>query len=134
MTGYRLLIRLAESPVGRALIGLVFAHMSFAIPVRRLRETRTLLAFHHPSPGYPIHILLVPKKALPNLMALGEADAEFLADLFSTMQSLVAELGLERSGYRLIANGGPYQEIAQLHFHLISESQAGREKSDAPRG
>jgi diadenosine tetraphosphate (Ap4A) HIT family hydrolase len=33
----------------------------------------------------------------------------------------VSELELERAGYRLVVNGGKYQDVAQLHFHLISE-------------
>lgn len=97
--------------------------MSFLIPVNRLRETETLLAFHHPKPSYPIHILLVPKRALPNLAALSPSDTAFLTDLFQTVQSLVRELELESTGYRLIANGGAYQDVPQLHFHLISEKQ-----------
>src|SRR5262252_5606752 len=117
-------MRLARSPLARAVTaavaGQVFAHMSFAIPVHRLRETATLLAFHHPRPSYPVHILLVPKKALPGLAALTPADADFLLELFATVQSLVAELHLEAAGYRLVANGGEYQDFPQLHFHLIS--------------
>ena len=115
-------MRLARSAPARALLGQVFAHMSFALPVHRLRETPTLLAFHHPQPSYPVHILLVPKKALPSLAALTPADAPFLLDLFAAVQSLVVELGLEQTGYRLIANGGSYQTLPQLHFHLISEA------------
>jgi histidine triad (HIT) family protein len=117
-------MRLARFPPARALVGQVFAHMSFALPVHRLRETATLLAFHHPQPAYPLHILLVPKKALASLAALTPADAQFMLDLFSTVQSLVAEFGLEHTGYRLITNGGPYQAVPQLHFHLISDSAA----------
>ncbi len=114
------LLRLARFPLTRRLIGLLFARMSFLLPVKRLRETDTLLAFPHPRPGYPLHILLVPKRAIPNLTALTPADADFTADLFSILQSLVAEFDLQRHGYRLIANGGPYQDVPQLHFHLIS--------------
>jgi histidine triad (HIT) family protein len=99
--------------------------MSFAIPVKRLRETETLLAFHHPSPAYPLHILIVPKKALRGLGDLTGADVDFLTDLVHVVQGLVAEFKLEQTGYRLIANGGQYQEIPQLHFHLISEASAG---------
>lgn len=95
--------------------------MSFALPLQRLRETKTLVAFHHPKPSYPIHILIMPKKALRSLADLGEADTAFLAELFQTVQSLVAELQLESAGYRLIVNGGKYQDVPQLHFHLISE-------------
>lgn len=115
------LLRLARSPVARFFIGWIFAHMSFALPLQRLRETETLVAFHHPKPAYPTHILIVPKKALRSLADIGETDSAFLADLFQTAQSLVAELQLESAGYRLIVNGGKYQDVPQLHFHLISE-------------
>jgi len=98
--------------------------MSFAIPVHRLRETNSLIAFHHPQPTYPLHILLVPKKGIASLTDLGPADTDFLSDLFSTVQSLVAEFNLGETGYRLIANGGQYQEIPQLHFHLVSDIPA----------
>lgn len=95
--------------------------MSFAIPVQRLRETRSLIAFYHPQPTYPVHILLVPKKALASLSVLTPTDAPFLVDLFQTVQDLVKELGLESGGYRLIVNGGRYQDVPQLHFHLVSD-------------
>lgn len=113
-------LRLARSPAGRFLVGWIFANMTFALPVQRLRETETLLAFYHPRPAYPVHILLVPKKALAGLEALGPDDGPFLADLMGTVQSLVTELKLEAEGYRLIANGGRFQDVPQLHFHLVS--------------
>ena len=95
-------------------------HLPFAIPVERLRETDSLMAFFHPRPDYPCHILLVPKKAIRSLADLDPADP-FLADLVSAAQSLVAEYHLP--AYRLIVNGGEYQEFPHLHFHLISNQQ-----------
>ena len=94
--------------------------MSFAVPVKRLRETETLLAFHHPQPSYPVHVLIVPKKAIASLDELTSADDPFLAEVFRVSQELVKELDLAQSGYRLIVNGGEYQDVPQLHFHLIS--------------
>jgi histidine triad (HIT) family protein len=96
--------------------------MSFALPVDRLRETSTLLAFHHPRPSYPLHILLVPKKPIPTLIALDPtADGDFLTDLYSTAQSLIEQFHLAEGGYRLIVNGGKYQDFPYLHFHLVSD-------------
>ena len=97
--------------------------MSFAIPVQRLRETAWVLAFHHPKPAYPFHVLIVPKKAIASLLDLGPEDAELLSDIFSTARSLVKEYHLQ--GYRLVANGGDFQDFPQLHFHLISGTTAG---------
>lgn len=95
--------------------------MSFVIPVERLRETDTLVAFHHPKPSHPIHILLVPKRKLPNLTAVTPTDADFLTDLYRIVQKLVVEFDLEKPGYTLLVNGGAYQDVPHLHFHLISE-------------
>lgn len=94
--------------------------MNFAIPAKRLSETETLLAFYHPQPSYPFHVLLVPKKAVASLEEFDPTDTAFLADLFSTVQSLVNEFRLP--AYRLIVNSGDYQDFPQLHFHLISPS------------
>jgi histidine triad (HIT) family protein len=120
------------SPWARRFIGWMFEHMSFAIPVRRLHETDTLLAFHHPKPLYTFHVLLVPKKAVASLKEFDAGDAEFLSDLYSTVQSLVEEFHLP--AYRLIVNGGDYQDFPQLHFHLISHVGTGGSRSIPNKG
>ena len=103
------------------LIGWIFAHMSFVIPVKRLRETQTLVAFHHPQPSYAFHVLLLPKKSVVSLLSFDPNDTTFLSDLYTAVQSLVEEFNL--AAYRLIVNGGEYQDFPQLHFHLISDIQ-----------
>lgn len=114
-------VRLLNSPVGGRLASWIFAHMSFLIPAKRLRETDTLLAFHHPNPAHPFHVLLVPKNELRSFADLQPADP-FMADLVTCVQSIVTEYHLP--AYRLIVNGGEYQEFPHLHFHLVSD-QAG---------
>jgi histidine triad (HIT) family protein len=109
------------SSIVYGLLAWMLTHMSFLIPAKRLRETDTLLAFHHPRPSYPFHVILIPKKELHSFTDLEPADP-FLADLIRNVQSLVAEYHL--TAYRLVVNGGEYQEFPHLHFHLISESPA----------
>ncbi len=96
----------------------MFAHTSFAIPVKRLRETDALMAFRHPKPACPFHVLIVPKKAVASLAELDPADTAFLTDLYSTVQSLVDEFKLP--AYRLMVNGGEFQDFPQLHFQGVS--------------
>ena len=100
--------------------------MSFAIPLKRLRETETLIAFDHPKPSYPFHVLLVPKKAVSSLKEFDTTDTTFLTDLYSIVQQLVSEFQLP--AYRLIVNGGEYQDFPQLHFHLISDVEGQTSK------
>jgi len=117
------LYALARTRPMQRIIREVFAHMSFAIPVKRLRETDTLVAFHHPSPSYPVHILLVPKRAYPSFLAVTLDDQDFQRDLFAAVQSLVQEFDLESKGYRFLVNGGAYQDVPILHFHLVSNHE-----------
>ncbi len=114
--------RIFRSPLLSQMIGLVFAKMSFIVPVDRLRDTDTLLAFHHPNPAYPFHVLIVPKRSIASLAEPDPTDADFLCDLYATVQGIVDEFHLP--AYRLIVNGGDYQDFPQLHFHLISNFQS----------
>ncbi len=102
------------------------SHMSFAIPVERLRETETLLAFHHPQPGHPVHILIVPKEPFGSLLDVPPEAGDFLRDLLETVQLLVRQYGLEDHGYRLIVNGGDYQHVPHLHVHLVADRRGCR--------
>ena len=97
--------------------------MSFAIPVKRLRETENLLAFYHPKPAYQFHVLLVPKKSVVSLKEFDSKDSAFLIDLFVAVPSLADEFQL--AAYRLIVNGGEHQDFPQLHFHLVSDVVVG---------
>jgi histidine triad (HIT) family protein len=115
--------RILWHPIVIRIIGWTFAHMSFLIPVSRLRETPNLIAFQHPSPSHKFHVLIVPKRETASLAQLDPADTAFLGDLYATVQSLVNEFRLR--AYRLIVNGGEYQDFPHLHFHLVSDVGAG---------
>jgi len=89
-------------------------------------ESATLIAFYHPNPSYTFHILIVPKKAVSDLQEFNPIDHhQFLIELFQIVRNLVERFNLEAYGYRLIVNGGKYQIIPQLHFHLVSDDFIG---------
>ncbi len=114
----KILLKLAGTHLGAILVGWIFEHMSFVIPVKRLRETANLLAFNHPRPSYPFHVIITPKKAIRSFGELAPADP-FLADLVTAAQGLVKEFQL--TSWRLILNGGSNQNFHHLHFHLVSD-------------
>jgi histidine triad (HIT) family protein len=95
--------------------------MSFLIPVERLYETDWVVAFYHPKPSHKTHILIVPKRPIRSLVALTDADAPVVHDVITTAQHLVQKLGLEKQGFRLTVNGGAYQDVMQIHWHLLSD-------------
>ncbi len=121
----RFLFRLARTRLGEFLLGCLFSSFSFAIPLSKLRDTETLIAFFHPQPSYPTHILLVPKRKYRSLIDVSPDDVELMKDLIDVVSSLVEEFDLETAGYRLIVNGGEAQDVKLLHFHLISDGSIG---------
>ncbi len=96
--------------------------MHSLLPMKPLYETNHLLAYFHPQPAYPFHIILLPKNKIPDMLAFDIVkDAGFLQDVTLISQKIVKEYQLEKIGYRLILNGGPNQDFPILHFHLIAE-------------
>lgn len=117
----RLLFWLARTRLGGLLTKLLFANFSFALPMKRLRETDTLMAIFHPKPSHKFHILIVPKLKYKTIFDIPADDNKFTNDLFETLKSLIKEFNLEDGAYRLILNGGHNQKVDYLHFHLISD-------------
>jgi len=114
-------IQLTQNP-----FSLFLRNMSFLVPKKRLYESDDLIVFYHPRPAYATHILLMPKADIRSLHELSPTENQpFLVELFQVVRDLVNELQLETEGYRLISNGGDYQEIPHLHFHLVSDKQTG---------
>lgn len=120
--GFAFLSRVARWEPLRPLVTLFFDHLEALLPGQRLFENTTWVALHHPSPCYPVHILLVPKRAVPSLLHAPQNDPAFYQGLFEAVRALITDFNLARCGYRLIINGGPNQTIPQMHCHLISES------------
>lgn len=117
----RLLFAVARSRPGGAVGGWGFAHMAGLLPINRLYETASVVAFYHPKPSYRVHILIVPKRSIADICAVKDSEMRIVADVVATTRKLVKQLNLEAGGYRLLTNGGKYQDVRQLHFHLISE-------------
>lgn len=123
-----LMLKVARLRALKPLVKLFFNHMDLFLAVERLDENAHWVAFHHPDPAYPLHILLVSKQAIPTLTAAPVKEPHLYKDLFTLARALVQEFDLETKGYRLIMNGGPNQTIPQWHCHLISG------ESDNPTG
>ena len=117
----RVLFVIARSRLAAAWIGWSFAYMSWLLPVERLYETEQVIAFYHPRPNHKLHILIVPKRSIRSILDLTGDDASILAAVVAAAQHLVRELALEEVGFRLIVNGGAYQDVMQVHWHLISD-------------
>jgi histidine triad (HIT) family protein len=117
------LFSLAKTPLGDLIVGIAFGKFSKLLPVKRIKETTKVIAFWHPKPFWEKHILIIPKKQIKNITSLKYEDGEYLYEVFKVAGEIINELGWEKEGYSLLANGGKRQEVNQLHFHLHSGKQ-----------
>jgi histidine triad (HIT) family protein len=92
--------------------------LSGRTPVKKVLETARVLAFHHTRPYWPVHIVVVPRKHIPSLIALEEADADLLAEMLAVIRQIAAQVTAEHGGCRVVTNVGVYQDSKHLHWHI----------------
>lgn len=90
------------------------------IPAKIIHEDEHCVAFHDVNPQAPVHVLLIPRKAIATHDAITAEDQALLGHMHLVAARLAAKLGLA-DGYRLVVNcrerGG--QTVPHLHFHLL---------------
>lgn len=95
------------------------------IPANIVHEDNDLLAFHDIDPQAPVHILVIPKRAIETLNDLNDDDAELVGRMVLAARRIAADLGLAEDGYRLVFNcnrhGG--QSVDHIHLHLLAGRQ-----------
>ncbi|WP_448586936.1 histidine triad nucleotide-binding protein [Thermaurantiacus sp.] len=98
------------------------------IPCRRVHETPHALAFHDINPQAPVHVLVIPKGPYVSMADFtANAPGELVAGFFQAVGETARLLGLEDSGYRILANAGPHahQEVPHLHVHIFGGAPLG---------
>lgn len=90
------------------------------IPAQIVHEDELCLAFHDVAPQAPTHVLVIPKKELPNLAAASGEDQALLGHLLLTAKKVAEQLGLT-NGYRTVINCGRDggQSVDHLHVHVL---------------
>ena len=91
------------------------------IPANIVYEDDLVLAFHDIEPAAPTHILIVPKKPLPRIAHAEAEDQALLGHLLLKANAVAAQLGLSKTGYRLVINNGRDggESVPHLHCHLL---------------
>ena len=91
------------------------------IPARIVFETEDFLAFHDVNPQAPVHVLIVPKRAIPRLAEAQAGDADLLGRMLLATREIATAAGVAESGYRVVINSGPDagETVPHLHVHLL---------------
>ena len=92
------------------------------IPAKIIWEDDDAIAFHDVDPQAPVHVLIVPKKAVARLADTTDEDASLLGKLLLIARDVAKQLELN-SGYRVVINCGPDagESVPHLHVHLLGK-------------
>lgn len=94
------------------------------IPATLLYEDEQLLAFRDINPQAPVHMLVIPRKHIPTIDAVEDADALLVGRMITRAKELARQEGLQ-DGYRLVfnVNSGGGQEVYHIHLHILGGRQ-----------
>jgi len=86
-----------------------------------LYQDEGVIAFRDINPQSPTHLIIIPKKHIPSLAHLSEAESSLIGDMVNVANQLAKKEGISESGYRLVINCGEQggQLVPHLHMHLL---------------
>lgn len=94
------------------------------VPADIIYEDDLTIAFRDINPQAPVHILVIPKKPIPQLSDAESEDHALMGHLLLTAKRVAQQVGLD-NGYRLVINNGSDggQTVHHLHLHILGGRQ-----------
>lgn len=91
------------------------------IPCTKVFEDEKVLCFKDINPEAPVHVIIIPKKHISSLNDLNEENIDDISHLMLVIKNIASELGISKTGYRLVTNCGDDggQSVGHIHFHLL---------------
>lgn len=94
------------------------------IPCDKVYEDDHVLAFNDIAPQAPCHVLVIPKGAYVSMDDFSaKASEEEIVAYIRAINVIAKQVGVNESGYRLIANHGVdgVQDVMHLHTHILGK-------------
>ncbi len=88
-------------------------------------EDDLVCAFKDMNPQAPVHVLVVPKDHYDNLV--DDVPDEVLAAMAHAVKEVAKRTGIDKQGFRVIANTGADagQTVMHLHLHVLGGKKLG---------
>jgi histidine triad (HIT) family protein len=120
----KILFYIARSKYSSYFIGFSFRYLTALMPLEKVYENKYVLSFKHPVPFWSKHFLVVPKKRITSFSSLdltNPEDQNLVIEIFRAIQLVASQQDL--SSFTALVNGGTYQDVPQVHFHVASGAQ-----------
>ena len=97
------------------------------IDAEMVHEEEEVVAFKDINGRAPAHVLVIPRRHVPNLEAMADLPDTAARRLLEVSSEVANKLGVGESGYAVRINNGPDagQEIFHLHLHVLGGRELG---------
>ena len=91
------------------------------IPGDIVYQDEEIIAFRDINPQAPVHLIIIPRRHIPSLAQISEADSALIGRMVAIANQLAKGEGVADKGYRLAINCGKEggQAVPHLHLHLL---------------
>lgn len=100
------------------------------IPANIVAENEYVMAFEDANPVAPVHVLVVPKKHISNIMEINDDDMIYINEIHKMIQKVAEIKGIatQDKGFRVMTNYGEEggQTVLHLHYHVIGGRMLGQ--------
>jgi histidine triad (HIT) family protein len=95
------------------------------LPSNKVYEDDDVYAFEDIKPNAPVHVLVVPKKHISDMLAASEEDEALLGRLLLRANDIARQLGIDETGFRYVLNTGEdsRRTIFHIHLHILGGRQ-----------
>lgn len=87
------------------------------VPADLVHESEHSLAFRDINPQAPTHVLVIPRRHVPNVAELTAEAPDEMVDAMTVVAAVAGSEGLDE-GYRIVANTGAQANQLVFHAHI----------------
>ena len=97
------------------------------VEAKMVHEEEEVVAFEDINGRAPVHVLVIPRRHVPNLEGIAALPDRVTKRLFEVSSEVAAKLGVAEGGYAVRINNGADagQEIFHLHLHVLGGRKMG---------
>jgi histidine triad (HIT) family protein len=97
------------------------------IPSTKIHEDDNVIGFKDLRPQAKEHYLFIHRRHSKDISDLAMNDPAQLKDLFQAISTFAKKDGIEKNGFRVVTNQGPFagQTVFHTHFHVLGGEPLG---------
>lgn len=91
------------------------------VPASIVHRDEHLVAFKDINPQAPLHVLIVPRRHIDSLNALGPGDDDLVGEMIRRAAAIARDHGVADTGYRTVfnCNADAGQTVFHIHLHVL---------------